>query len=183
MQGFINGIKNMLGSLGSAVSGVADKVKSFLHFSRPDQGPLRDYETWMPDMVEGLSKTLEKSSSKLYKTTRTLAQKMADELNFGDTETNVIRNVIWKNSALDIRPSAYQISGSYKNGEGQNRQKSVNIEDLVQKLIDILLAYFPQFAEIMKQPIVTEDGTIIAYYTPKINEELRKIRDKEERGS
>lgn len=187
LQGFIDGIKSMFGKIGETVSKVAEKVSNFLHFSRPDEGPLRDYETWMPDMIDGLSKTLEKSSSRLYKTTRVLAQKMAEELNFGDSETNVTGNVIWKNSSIDTQPLAYQISnrvsGTYKNEESQNRQKSINLENLVQKLVDILLAYFPQFVEIMKQPIVTEDGTIIAYYTPKINEELRRIRDKEERGS
>lgn len=38
------------------MKGVGEKIRSFLHFSRPDEGPLRDYETWMPDMMEGLAK-------------------------------------------------------------------------------------------------------------------------------
>lgn len=28
---------------------------SYLHFSRPDVGPLRDYESWMPDFVQGMA--------------------------------------------------------------------------------------------------------------------------------
>ena len=63
-------------------------------------------------------------------------------------------------------------------GYGSDNNSS-NLEYLVQKLIDILLTYFPQFTEIMKQPLVTDDGTIIAYYTPKFNEELNKIKDKD----
>ena len=56
---FINGLKDgiMSGVQGiiNAVKGIGDKIRSFLHFSRPDKGPLRDYETWMPDMVKGLA--------------------------------------------------------------------------------------------------------------------------------
>ena len=54
IQGFINGIKQMIGGVTDAAKGVADKIASYLHFSRPDEGPLRDYEKWMPDMMKGL---------------------------------------------------------------------------------------------------------------------------------
>ena len=37
------------------VKGVADKIKSFLHFSVPDEGPLTDYQSWMPDFMGGLA--------------------------------------------------------------------------------------------------------------------------------
>ncbi len=38
-----------------AVKGVANKIKSFLHFSVPDEGPLADFESWMPDFMQGLA--------------------------------------------------------------------------------------------------------------------------------
>ena len=192
VQGLIDGIKNMAGSIGNAVSGIGDKIKSFLHFSRPDEGPLREYETWMPDMVKGLSSTLEKSAPMLYKTTKALAQKVSEGLNFSnipkDMKTTISGSVLWDDSSMSTEPQAYSVSRASDNAQEYsktyyNNNKDENLSNLVQKLIDILLAYFPQFAEIMKQPIVTEDGTIVAYYTPKINEELKRIRDKEERGS
>ena len=49
--GIVNGIKSMIGKVGDAVSSVADKIRSFLHFSVPDEGPLTDYESWMPDFI------------------------------------------------------------------------------------------------------------------------------------
>lgn len=61
MQGMINGIKSMISKVVSTVKGVANKIRSFLHFSRPDEGPLRDYETWMPDFMEGLAKGIERN--------------------------------------------------------------------------------------------------------------------------
>ena len=57
----VNGIKSMIGKVGDAVSSVADKIRSFLHFSVPDEGPLTDYEKWMPDFIGGLAKGIEKS--------------------------------------------------------------------------------------------------------------------------
>ena len=59
--GIVNGIKSMIGKVGEAVSSVAEKIRSFLHFSVPDEGPLTDYEGWMPDFIGGLTKGIEKS--------------------------------------------------------------------------------------------------------------------------
>lgn len=76
IQGLINGIKSMIGNVGKAISGVADGIKSVIHFSRPDKGPLRNYEKWMPDMVDGLTKTLNASAPKLYNASKSLAEKI-----------------------------------------------------------------------------------------------------------
>lgn len=59
IQGFVNGIASMIGRVIDTVKGLADKVRGFLHFSRPDEGPLRDYETWMPDFVKGLARGID----------------------------------------------------------------------------------------------------------------------------
>lgn len=55
IDGMKDGIMSGIDGIVSAVKGVGDKIRSFLHFSRPDEGPLRDYETWMPDMMKGLA--------------------------------------------------------------------------------------------------------------------------------
>lgn len=81
VQGIANGIRNAIGYVTSAVSSVAEKIKSFLHFSRPDEGPLAEYESWMPDMVEGLSESLRKASPELISQTEALANGMSDAFN------------------------------------------------------------------------------------------------------
>lgn len=63
IQGLVNGIKSMIGSVGDAVSGVGNKIRSLLHFSVPDEGPLTDYESWMPDFMSGLAQGINKSKS------------------------------------------------------------------------------------------------------------------------
>ncbi len=82
IDGFKRGIENAKWKIANAASNIAQTVKSYLHFSRPDMGPLRDYETWMPDMVKGLTETLEKSSPELVKTTDKLAEKMSSSFKF-----------------------------------------------------------------------------------------------------
>lgn len=61
VNGIVNGIKSAMHSLTSAVSDIAAKIKSFLHFSVPDEGPLTDYESWMPDFIGGLAQGIERS--------------------------------------------------------------------------------------------------------------------------
>lgn len=81
VKGIADGIRNAIHHVTSAVSAVADKIKSFLHFSRPDEGPLAEYETWMPDMVQGLSDSLRKASPELINQTEALANGMSDAFN------------------------------------------------------------------------------------------------------
>ena len=80
IQGLINGIKGMIGKVGDAVKGVADKIKNFLHFSRPDEGPLREYEQWMPDFIQGLSNSLDKASPELINQVKALSSEMSQAM-------------------------------------------------------------------------------------------------------
>ena len=52
----------------------------------------------------------------------------------------------------------------------------------LQHLIEILATYFPQILEAAGHDIVTDDGTVIGYYAPKIDEALGKIKTRKERG-
>lgn len=61
IMGIVNGIKNCISAVSNAVTSVADAIRSVLHFSVPDEGPLTDYESWMPDFIGGLAKGIEKS--------------------------------------------------------------------------------------------------------------------------
>lgn len=63
INGIARGIRNAISNVTSAVSDVAGKIRSFLHFSVPDEGPLTEYESWMPDFMQGLAKGIEKSKS------------------------------------------------------------------------------------------------------------------------
>ena len=43
----------------NAISGVADTIAKYIHFSEPDVGPLKNFHTFMPDMMEQMAKGIE----------------------------------------------------------------------------------------------------------------------------
>lgn len=77
IDGIVKGIKNCIGKVKDAVSNVAETIKSFLHFSVPDEGPLTDYESWMPDFMSGLADGIEKSRGMVTKE----MEKLTDTMN------------------------------------------------------------------------------------------------------
>lgn len=76
IDGFKQGILNRIKSLFSVVTSIPKKIRKLLHFSRPDEGPLRDYETWMPDMMDGLAKGIRDNAFKVEDEVKSLASKM-----------------------------------------------------------------------------------------------------------
>ena len=76
ISGIIDGIKSMIGSLADCVTGVADTIREFLHFSVPDRGPLTDYESWMPDFMRGLADGINKSKKYVEKAVSGVAETM-----------------------------------------------------------------------------------------------------------
>ena len=75
-SGLASGIKSAAGKVVNAAKGLGSKIKSFLHFSRPDEGPLRDYETWMPDFVQGMANGIEQHKYKLIDSVKNMASQM-----------------------------------------------------------------------------------------------------------
>ena len=95
MTGFINGIMSKLAELRERVRQIADNIRAQLHFSRPDEGPLRDYETWMPDMIKGMAASLDKAAPILTDKVRALTMDMSPTLNgsYGSYTPNVYVDV------------------------------------------------------------------------------------------
>ena len=63
------------------VSGIADTIRSYLHFSVPDVGPLTDFESWMPDFMNGLADGINKSKKVVAKAVSGVADTMRVTLN------------------------------------------------------------------------------------------------------
>ena len=80
MKGFADGISRAKDAVGNAIHTVADKITSLLHFSRPDEGPLRSYEQWMPDFMRGLANGIDNNSNLVYAATGRLAAGMQSAL-------------------------------------------------------------------------------------------------------
>nr|WP_326184277.1 phage tail tape measure protein [uncultured Oscillibacter sp.] len=59
IQNSIDGIKAKISALKETVSNVAQTVKDFLGFSEPKKGPLSDFHTYAPDMMQLFSQGIE----------------------------------------------------------------------------------------------------------------------------
>ncbi|MFO3714808.1 phage tail tape measure protein [Oribacterium sp. P9] len=87
VMGIVNGIKSCISAVTDAVTGVANKIRSVLHFSVPDEGPLTDYESWMPDFMQGLAKGIEQSKGLVAKAMDGVAANMVINPQIGRMET------------------------------------------------------------------------------------------------
>lgn len=112
IQGIINGITSMIDSVAGTVKNVAKKIGEFLHFSRPDKGPLRDYEKWMPDFMGGLADGINKAKSKVIGAVKGLA----GDMSLGDVTANVSSFV--KHGAFNATPNTA--------GNTTNNRKVIN---------------------------------------------------------
>ncbi len=72
--GLVDGIKSMIGNLVDSVKDVAGTIASFLHFSEPDVGPLSNFHTFMPDMIDLLVKGINDNIGRLQGPMNELAQ-------------------------------------------------------------------------------------------------------------
>lgn len=84
VQGIVNGIRSSIGKVEDAVSALASKIRSYLHFSVPDEGPLTDYETWMPDFMSGLAEGINKNKYAVSEAIRGLALDMKINTKIGE---------------------------------------------------------------------------------------------------
>lgn len=55
----INGIKSKIGELASAAKQMANTISEYVHFSEPDKGPLSNFHTFMPDMIDLMCEGIE----------------------------------------------------------------------------------------------------------------------------
>lgn len=85
IQGIVDGITGAVGKVGEAVAGVADKIKSFLGFSEPEDGPLSDFHTYMPDMMQLMAEGIQKGKSVVSNAIKDLTGGMSDEVQDVDT--------------------------------------------------------------------------------------------------
>lgn len=76
------GITNGGGIIAKAVTWIGDIITSFLHFSRPDEGPLREYEKWMPDMIQGMADGIRDNAYLLQEAAADLGGKLKMQLQY-----------------------------------------------------------------------------------------------------
>ena len=81
IQNLIDGILGMVGKVKDAVGKIADTIANFLHFSEPDEGPLKNFHTFMPDMIDLLTKGIDDNLYKVQDSMNELASTLVPQTN------------------------------------------------------------------------------------------------------
>lgn len=115
VKGIVNGIKSAMGSVEDTVSALAGKIRSYLHFSVPDEGPLTDYESWMPDFMNGLAEGINKSKHVVYEAVKGLALDMKVTPVAGAIYVPSNNNSTEKNNTGNVNGLTLHIENFYNN--------------------------------------------------------------------
>lgn len=125
---FIGGLKDgiMSGVQGivDAVKGIGDKIRSFLHFSVPDEGPLTDYESWMPDFMGGLAKGISNNEDTVLDKVKGLANGIATLTQAATAKAATATTSTVNNSSSSVTQNV-NIDNSYSGGSTE-AQKNVS---------------------------------------------------------
>ena len=91
INNLINGIQSMIGRVGDAIKSVADVISSYIHFSEPDVGPLKNFNTFMPDMMRQLAQGINKGIPQVEDALNRLTSNMANDMqpNMGTVGANM----------------------------------------------------------------------------------------------
>lgn len=92
IDNLVAGIKAKIEAVKEAVGNIAQTIKEFLGFSEPEKGPLSNFHTFMPDMIDLMTKGIRQNIGKVESAMDVLANKLVP-----DTQVNVNYN----NAALE----------------------------------------------------------------------------------
>lgn len=77
------GIRGAVSTVTNAARSVAESVSGFLHFSEPDVGPLSNFHTFMPDMLQLMAKGITDNTYLATNAAYDLAERVSKTLNTG----------------------------------------------------------------------------------------------------
>lgn len=124
ISGIAKGIWNSIGKIGEAAKGVGNKIKSFLHFSVPDEGPLVDYESWMPDFMEGMAKGISNNEGTVIDKIRSLANGISTLMQAATAKTRTATTSTVNNTTSSVTQNV-NIDNTYNGGTTES-QKTVS---------------------------------------------------------
>lgn len=128
INNIVEGIKGAVGKVGEAVSGVASKIKGFLGFSEPDEGPLSDFHTYMPDMIDLMTKGISAGKAKVRDALGTLTGDMSIMAQANVASPTTARTAMGSNSVSKSVVQNVNINNKFE-GDRAGQQKSAAAMD------------------------------------------------------
>lgn len=93
IMSFINGIKEKVGQLTDEIEAVAEDIASFLGFSEPDKGPLSNFHTFAPDMMDLFTKGIRDNIPEVRKAAEDMAAAVAQPVNASTLTFNIANTI------------------------------------------------------------------------------------------
>ena len=106
IENMISGISTKISSLVSSVKNVASTIWDYLHFSEPEKGPLSDFHTYMPDMIDLLGKGITDNLSRLKSPMTELGNTLTPMTNGANATTSEGGGDSYQNAKLDAMSDA-----------------------------------------------------------------------------
>ena len=93
IQSFINGIKEKVGALTDELEATAEEIASFLGFSEPEKGPLSNFHTFAPDMMDLFAKGIRDNIPEVRKAAEDMAAAVAQPVNASTLTFNIANTI------------------------------------------------------------------------------------------
>lgn len=129
MDGYIKGIRSKISELEGACQSVASTVSDYVHFTRPEKGPLRNYEEWMPHMMQGLAKGITDNAGVVGAAAGGAAGKIGEELAAGIADGVRQNKKNAKKSAEDLAKAV--LSAAQKKLKNEEVYRELSLADEV----------------------------------------------------
>lgn len=110
INNIVNGIRAKIGAVKDAISNVASTIKSYIHFSVPDVGPLADANTYMPDFMKliagGIEKGIPQIQNAMTDMTTAMVPDMTGSMAKNTTNNANVNITVYGSQGQDVRELA-----------------------------------------------------------------------------
>lgn len=118
VDNFVGGIKSGFGKLKETVTGFGQMIKDFIGFSEPDKGPLSNFHTYAPDMMDLFIKGIKDNEKKL-------TNQISKTFDFGEKTMDFAANGKYT-ATVDAEDAAFTASAA-QGGKSGGNNITVNI--------------------------------------------------------
>lgn len=93
IDSFINGIKEKVGALSDELEATAEEIAAFLGFSEPEKGPLSNFHTFAPDMMDLFTQGIRDNIPEVRKAAEDMAAAVALPVNASTLTFNIANTI------------------------------------------------------------------------------------------
>lgn len=94
VQKLIDGIQSKINAVRAKISELAGLISSYIHFSEPDVGPLSNFHTFMPDMIDEMVRGINNGIPRVAGAMNNLASNMLPQMSNMGAASSVANNSI-----------------------------------------------------------------------------------------